>query len=210
MLESEGCGKRREALQKSDHKAPLTSPAPSPTARTRWRGGAHRPPSSSAGGGRARILPNLSISSLPQPGGVGLPVLSVLGGPTHGSSLRGAVDDEAERAGRGGGGSSSCGGGGAARAAGNWERGGEGGSSGDTRRQASGAAHPWASRHSPPSLPTPGTRNESGRGAFWRRAIPGRFRSIFSLNSLCLSQIRLREGDQLTQDHRADALWNRM
>lgn len=112
-----------------------------------------------------RILPNLSFSSLPQPGGVGLPVLCVPGGPTHGTSLRGAVDDEAERAGRGGDGSSSCGGGGAARAAGNWEGVGKGNWEGvGTRRQASGAAHPCASTRSPLSLPTPGAPNESGRG----------------------------------------------
>lgn len=64
------------------------------------RGGAHRPPSSAAGSGGARIPPNLSVSSLLQPAGVGLSVRCAPGGPTHGSSLGGA-DDKAERAGQG-------------------------------------------------------------------------------------------------------------
>lgn len=134
-----GLWERPEPYPNCSHRAALTSPPPSPRVGIRRRGGAHRPPWSSAGGGGARNLPSLSFSSLPQPGGVGLPGLRAPGGPTHGSSLRGAVDDEAERAGQGGEESSSCGGGGAARAAGKGGR-GRGRSSWDTGRQAAGAA----------------------------------------------------------------------
>ena len=87
-------------------------------------------------------MPKLSFSPLPQPGVGGAPGPCAPGGPTHGLSLGGAGDDEAERAERVGDGSSSCSGGGAARAAGNREGVGKGGrSSRDAGRQATEVAY---------------------------------------------------------------------
>jgi hypothetical protein len=83
---------------------------------------------------------------------VGLTIRSVSDGPTHGSSLGGARDDSAERAGRCGDECSSCDGGGAARAAGN------GGEDVLLRHLGTRLRRPRAGcgpAHSPLSLPEP-------------------------------------------------------
>ena len=170
------------------------------------RGGAHRPSRTAAGGDRARISPKLSFSSLPQPEGEefgGAPGPCAPGGPTHGSSLSRAGDDEAERARQGGDMSSSCGGGGAARAAGNREGVGKGGrSSRDAGRPTAEVEYRLAAF----SLIPPGAPEESGWGPLSPRTqVPQQFPCVLHPFSLP-AQRRLREGDQFTQDHRAGAL----